>query len=480
MNTIILKEDLIRRELIWIFLSVVVVATIAAAVSWQAGLWGLFLLTAGWWAWQNPTGAVMFLLVLMPVLPSFKITQTVGTFTLVKDVLIIVLFAKQFLKPLWQQTLPYRRNILWWPIVTLGAWTLVSLWGAPSLPLGILRAREIGLYALFYFVVLYLPWSRNLKRELMFWGLTAAGMVIILSIYQWWGARDSAVLRFDPVRNVWIPRISSVMAHPSILGEYLVAIETLVVALAVSLKNKWRWWVWGSSVALLVPIYLTYSRAVWMGLVAALGVMGLAYGWRLVKQKVSKRVLFRGVLSGSLVMLLVMTFVFWFTNASVFVRSIFDPTYGSNEERIEFMVRLISPITNTQALFGAGLGDVLTQNFRETDLSGFQIASGASRAVQLAKNNTLVDNQYLKTFVEMGLVGVLIYFWIYLTLAKYLTRLVVKGVGSKVVIGLWGLGFLAAFMVQALFIDVWDIFPTNLLFWLVAAMASVEILDFDT
>ncbi len=468
----IVSNQKVRREFIWILVGVGVAAVLALFVNLQVGVWFLVGLAAGWWTWQNPVAAVSFLVVLMPLLPSFKITQTIGTFTLIKDVMIAVLFVRLCAWPFITQTLPYRRNVLWWPVLALGIWTIVSMLRADSLVLGVLRAREIGLYVLLYFAVIYMPKNKSRERQWLNWGLLALGITMILAVYQWWWAVDSAVLRFDPGQNIWIPRVSSVMGHPSVFGEYLIMGICLLTAIFLGNKSKWRWAALLSAGMVAILIYLTYSRAVWMGMLVGLGVIGMTYAWFLVKQKVTKRKLVRGVTLIGVLGSLTLAGILMFTNAKVFVRSIFDPTYGSNEERIEFMVRLIAPVSNAQALFGAGLGNVLQQNFRDTDVSGYDIVSGESRTIQLAKDSTLVDNQYLKTFIEMGLVGILIYVWIYWVIAKQGWKLVMNNNKDGVVMGLWGLGFLAAFGLQALFIDIWDIFPTNLIFWLMAGVLA--------
>ena len=95
--------------------------------------------------------------------------------------------------------------------------------------------------------------------------------------------------------------------------------------------------------------------------------------------------------------------------------------------------------------------------------------------MQLAKNQTLVDNQYLKSFVEMGLTGLSVYGWLYWRFLKAALR-AVDNQQSRIsqIIGLWGIAFLSAFIVQAFFIDIWDIFPTNAAFWIVAAFVSVS------
>ncbi len=71
----------------------------------------------------------------------------------------------------------------------------------------------------------------------------------------------------------------------------------------------------------------------------------------------------------------------------------------------------------------------------------------------------------------MGLVGLLIYGFLYYRLFKSANRLGV--------IQLWLIGFLVSFIIQSFFVDIWDIFPTNAYFWIIAALASVYILPVE-
>lgn len=463
---------LIRPEYSWALVVTLAAAVVALIVNLQLAFFLGFFAILGWWTWRNPHQALCLFIIVAPLLPMFKITQTIGTVTLLKDVIILVLLVKVFIIPLLTKRLPYRRNILFGPIVALIAWTAFATLQADSLVLGILRARDIVLYVMLYFVVLYVPHSKQFYRQALTWWLISVTIVSALGYYQFFAVPDSAVLRFDPARQIWIPRVSSAMAHPSIFGQYLITVSALLAALTVYRVKRWPVAFIGW-VALLPLVYLTYSRAVWLGYVAAAAAMGLAYLW--IRVRLSRHIPWRGWGAGILGVAVVIGLMLQFTSVGIFVRSTIDPTYGSNAERLEFLARLIAPLTNTQALIGAGLGDVLLQNFREVDVDAFDIASGASRSVQLAKDATLVDNQYLKTFIEMGLVGLLLYGWLYWRLLKgsWLLTTHYQLLTTRV-IGLWALGVLAAFVIQAFFIDIWDIFPTNAAFWIVAALVARE------
>lgn len=465
-----------RPALAWALIGVLSAAFISLFLSLQAGIFTLFFIVLAWWTWGHVEEGFLFLLIIAPLLPLLKITESIGTITLVKDVIILALFVKVFAGPLLTKTLPYRRNVLLMPIIFLLVWTGFELLRADSLILGILRARDIVLYILLYFAVLYLRHDGTRMRERLAWFSLGLGGLLLLGVYQWFFALDSAVLRFDPVRSIWIPRLSSTLAHPSIFGEYLVMAVALFGALVVTARSLYQRWWWFLAALILVPfIFLTYSRAVWFGLLVVGGMFVVGLAARLALRKISRRALAAYLGGMAIAVLVVGILLIQFTPIDVFIRTAFDPTYGSNEERLEFLARLIAPLTNTEALFGQGLGDVLKQNFRTVDLAAIDIATGAARSVQLTKNRTLVDNQYLKTLVEMGLVGLLIYAWLYwrfFSSAWALAMYQNSALRIEITLGFWGIGFLGAFVIQALFIDIWDIFPTNMYFWIVAGCVS--------
>lgn len=437
-------------------------AVVALAVSGQLALAGLLFVLVAWWVWAEPELGFLFFVVLAPLLPLLKATQIFDEITLVKDIIILALAGRVIGYPLLTKRLPYRRLELIWPLTILAGWVVIGLWRADNQVLGVLRARDLLLYPLLYLVAAYLPVNKKVWRERLGWWLGSATVVLLLGAYQWWLAADSAVLRFDPVRVIWIPRLSATLVHPSIYGQYLVLLVTLLVVLGWY-HRRWRLAAALLGLAGLVSIYLTYSRGVWLGLAGGLASMGIV----VVRQWSRKR-----VVSVLIPVVLVAVLLMAITPAGTFLRSSFDPTYSSNEIRLEFLARLISSLSNSEALFGKGLGDVVAQNFREVDVRGSEIVLGEARAVQLAKDMTLVDNQYLKTLVELGFFGLLIYVWLYWRLARSAYRAVSHNQLTRQVLGRWSWGWLVAFIIQAFFIDIWDIFPTNAAFWLMAGLLA--------
>lgn len=502
----------------WGLLAVSVAACLALFVSLQVGFFALLFITLSWWVWSNPEEGFLSFVILAPLLSMFKATQTIGNVTLVKDAIILVLFLRVLLWPLFAKRLSYRRSILFGPLFALGAWTAFETLRASSLSLGILRAREIVLYAMLYFVVLYLPANVQIWKRRLGWATASFLITVLHAVYQWVFAIDSAVLRFVPSLSIWIPRISSTFAQPSVYGQYVIAFTTLFLAGGIFAKSV-NQRIQASFLTLisLPVIYATYSRGVWLGFVVAVGVMGLTWvlsqrSHRFTREAASLRPpsearsdspslvpqsetpwplrlrkprLANLWLTGLGVVVLVAGIFFGllrFTPAGSLLRSALDPAYASNAARLEFVARLVAPMSNMDAIIGRGLGDVVQQKLVGTTVGTDELAVADSREIQLAKNSTLVDNQYLKTFVEMGIIGLVIYGWLFWRFAKGALELLKpslrQGYGGQIprkILGIWGLGFLAAFILQALVIDIWDVFPTNAMFWIVGGLISVAL-----
>jgi len=479
----------------WGTIAIVSAVVLALLVSAQMGLAVLAFAIVAWWVWEYSEEGLLFFIVISPLLPLLKITQTLGNASLVKDAIIATLFLKTFLAPLLSKTLPYRANTFLAPTVALATWAILQTIHAPSQTLAILRLRDILLYILLYIAVLYLPHTKQIMRTRFLWFIATLIAVIMLGAIQFKFFPDSTVLRFDPARQIWIPRMASTFGHPTVYAEFLVTAAMVFIGyLLAGYKNtKNRIAILVLLITTLPLLYYTYTRASWIALVAGVSAIGIVYFLPLYKGRrggvvtaqttptpapggrspLSKGEKSRRILLATTFGLLLTFSILRFTHAGTFLRSAFDPTYASNAARFGFVTQLIAQTSNSDALIGKGLGSSITQTNISQDVTVLDIASGASRTIQLSQDATLVDNQYLKTFIEMGVVGIVFTLWLFWRFFEASLRLIrAHAQGTGRMLGIAGVGFIAAFAVQALFVDIWDVYPTNAIFWILAALIS--------
>jgi putative inorganic carbon (hco3(-)) transporter len=459
----------IQHEIAWGLIALACVLFFLSAFGIEAAIFSLLGILVLWWTWEYPEESFLTLIVLSALLPLLKVTQTLGNVTLIKDVIIITLFVRNFLFPLITQKLPYRKNALFAPLIALAAWACFEALRAGVTTLSILRLRDIGLYMMLYFAVLYLPHTASRMKIRLLTFFATLGITMVLGIFQFMYLPDSTVLRFDPARQIWIPRIASTFAHPTVFAEYLITGAMLIMGLILATKKKIFLSIFLLATTLL--LYFTYTRAGWIGF--AVGVVAITIVYILSLLRIQKpRSLALPITTTVVALSVIGILVFQFTPVGTFIRSGFDLNYASNADRIVFIIQLISQTSNTEAVIGQGLGNTITQTREGGDATAFDIASGESRTIQLSKDQTLVDNQYLKTFIEMGVVGVVLTFWLFWRFFLASKNLLRRTEVSSYALGIACIGFLAAFIVQALFVDIWDVYPTNAIFWTLVALAS--------
>lgn len=457
----------------WAAIAIISSLFIALFISIQMGIVALGFALVAWWVWDNSEEGLLFLIVLSPLLPVLKATQTLGDITLIKDVIIVALFFKTFLVPLFNRTLPYRRNALLASIVALSTWAILEALHASSHVLAALRLRDIGLYIVLYFAVLYLPHTKKIMAARFAWFIATLLVVMALGIIQLKSFPDSTVLRFDPVRQIWIPRMGSTFGHPTPFAEFLVTAQMLCIGYIITgYKNaRNRIIVIATLLATLPLLYYTYTRASWIALVIGVCSIVAALLWKTTGGiKIQKKHMATSIA----ILIIAGAGVFQFSHIGTFLRSAFDPTYASNAARFGFITQLIAQTSNTDAIIGKGLGSSITQTTTSSDVTAVDIATGDSRTIQLSKDATLVDNQYLKTFIEMGVVGVVCTFWLFWRFFTASVALMKNKSKISRLLGIAGVGFIASFIIQALFVDIWDVYPTNAIFWVIAALISQQ------
>ena len=439
----------------------------AAAIAIFLGLFfsaqaGLFAIAAMWvavGAWRYPKEAFLLLLFVAPLLPILKATQVLSVVTPLKDVVIGALLLKTTILPLVQKRDPYRRNVLLFTLVLFTLWALVGFLRADNTVLGLLRLRDLFLYIPLLWIARAVIASYADLRLLLRIVVGGGAIILLLVGLQFLAWPDGMVLRYDPVLATWIPRVSGTLAHPNLLASYLLFLIPLVSSLflvrSFSLRARSLFAV--CTIASLLILFFTYSRSGWIAVVGALGAL---VGLVLVRRR---RLVLPSVALAAGVFLLLVTLV---PGAKTFLRTAIDPTYASNAERLEILAGVVATASPTSAIVGEGLGDVVSATMRSVSISLGDIAAADVRHVQIAKARTFVDNAVLKTWLELGVVGLGLIFWITvraLGMSWRESRMGSLPEGRALARALFATT--VGLVVLSFFLDVPEIFPVALFWW---------------
>ncbi len=423
---------------------------------------GLLAIAAAWvavGAWVFPEASFLLLLFFAPLLPILKATDVLSLITPLKDVVIVTLFLRAVALPVLKKRDPYRENTLLVPTFAFIVWTIVGTLRADLPVLGILRLRDLLLYVPLLWVARALMRENADFRRFLRVLLGSLTLTLLLVFLQAVVFPDGMVQRYDPARSVWIPRASGPLAHPNFLASYILCTLPLVAALALVRGVRPRLRIVGVALSFsaLLALGFTYSRGGWLALVAALTALGFLVFSR--KPRAAVGFLTLVAVCGSIL-------TFSVPRVRTLFVSILDPTYASNADRLGILVDVVSTATPASAIVGRGLGDSVTATLRTVRISLANITAADVQEVRRAKAQTFVDNAVLKTWLEMGVVGIVVFLWIaarafLLARAACLTDSLPERRAFGVAVGAMVMGLL----VLALFLDVPEMFPVPLFFW---------------
>lgn len=445
----------------------------AAAIALFASLFfstqaGLFILAAAWIAaasFRCPKEAFFLLIFVAPLLPILKATQVASIVTPLKDVVIATLLIKTTILPIAQKRDPYRRNTLLVALALFLVWALVGFLRADSMVLGLLRLRDLILYIPLLWIARQSLTALDDLRTFLRVVVGGGALVLLLVGLQFFAFPDGMVLRYDPVLGSWIPRASGTLAHPNLLGSYLLFLIPLAASLLLARSFSLRARTFSAIVAVvgLLALFFTYSRSGWIATAVAL----LALGALVVVLK--RRLILPGVVLGGTMLLMLGTLV---PGVRTFLRTVADPTYPSNAERLEILAGLVATASPTSAIIGEGLGDVASATLRTVNISLTNIAAADVRQVQIAKARTFVDNAILKTWAELGVVGIALLLWIttrVIVLSWRESRTARTPEGRAFARAL--LATTSGLVALSFFLDVPEIFPVALYWWAFVGVA---------
>jgi len=248
--------------------------------------------------------------------------------------------------------------------------------------------RAVCQFMLWFFVLTRLLEKDEDFKTLYFTMCAMATVIALHGIYQY--------ITKAPMPSQWVAqaeagvrtRVYSIIGSPNVMGAFLVMTAPMIAACAYYVKPLWaKCALWGVTGIFCLSTLFTFSRGAWFGLTIAVVVFSLL---------VDRKLLF---IAGAAILAV----IFCVPEISNRIAFLFTSDFaeanasGGRGERWEIGMRLWRP----NKLFGFGLGRY-----------------GGAIAMQNQEIDNLayyyMDNYYLKTLTEMGLLGLVSYVWLLL------------------------------------------------------------------
>lgn len=312
--------------------------------------------------------------------------------------------------------LVYRLTPLDLPILLyLAAATFLFLVRSPQPGIAIEGIRVYVEYIFWFFVAANLMQNKRQARALVN-GLVALGtLVAIHGVYQYIIGVQIPTTWLDATESGVRTRVFSIVGSPNVLGSFLVLVIPITVSQVLSARSRLLKYLY---VLCLTPMALslifTYSRGAWLAMAGAFVIYGLIYNWRILLA----------------------------LGAAAYAAPKLIPGISS---RIAYM---LSP---AYLLSSARAGRVARWNMALDKLKNHPLTGegfgrfGGAVAARHIPSSHYVDNFYLKTAAESGIIGLAALVWLFVSgvrcaLNSYrrLTDPYLKGLAGGLIAGLLG------------------------------------------
>lgn len=265
--------------------------------------------------------------------------------------------------------------------------------------------RAVCQFMLWFFVLTRLIENDEDFKVLYFAMCAMAALIALHGIYQY--------ITKAPMPEQWVAqaeagvrtRVYSIFGSPNVMGAFLVMTAPMIAACAYYAKELWvKCAMWGITGILCLATLFTFSRGAWFGLTIAVVVFSLL---------VDRKLLVVAAIG-------ILAVIFCVPEISNRIAFLFTSDFaqanstGGRGERWEIGLSLWRP----NKLFGFGLGRY-----------------GGAIAMQNQEIDNLtyyyMDNYYLKTLTEMGLLGLVSYVWLLLRNLLWSCRSIFKTQKNK-------------------------------------------------
>lgn len=321
---------------------------------------------------------------------ALRRSPLLGSFSAAWDeLLLLVALATWLGKSLWHGRICWRPTLLTVPVLVYAA-LMIFIWGlrSPDTGVAVEGVRVYLQYILWFFVALNLVDRPGQIRVLSAGLVAVAALLAAHGLYQYVTGAPMPTHWVDVAEQSPRTRAYSLLNSPNLLGSLLVlTIPQALGHLLASQTRLRRWVLAGLLAVMLAGLVVTFSRGAWFATCLALMLFGL-----LTRPLILLPLTAAG-----------MTLPLIFPSVRARLTYLFSPAYLASSQRAGRLARWETALEKISAspLLGEGPGRF-----------------GGAVAARHIPGSFYVDNFYLKTAVETGLLGLAAYLWLFSCLLR--------------------------------------------------------------
>jgi O-antigen ligase len=386
-------------------------------------------------------------LVFSYILVDYLLRESLGTTSFLAsswdELLLVAAFLAWPVQMALRGKLTYRLTPLDLPILLyLAVAVFLFLVRSPQLGIAVEGVRVYVEYLLWFFVASNLLLNKGQVRALVNWLILLGTLVALHGVYQYIIGVEIPSTWLDSTESVRT-RVFSIVGSPNVLGSFLVLVIPITVSQVLSAKSRLLKYFYALCLApMVLSLLFTYSRGAWLAMAGALAIYGLLYNWRIIL----------ALAAGGYAA------IEFIPGIASRIGYMLSPAYLLSSARAGRVARWNMALDKLQnhPLFGEGFGRF-----------------GGAVAARHIPSSNYVDNFYLKTAAESGILGIAAFLWLLISgircaLNSYrrLTDTYLKGLAVGLISGL--LGVLLHNGVENIF----EVPMMTVYFWLLTGMTA--------
>lgn len=340
--------------------------------------------------------------------------------------------------------LTYRLTPLDLPILLyLAAAVFLFLVRSPQTGIAVEGLRVYVEYIFWYFVAGNLLLNKSQARALVNWLVALGALVALHGVYQYIIGVQIPSTWLDATESGVRTRVFSIVGSPNVLGSFLVLVIPITISQLLSARSRLQKYLYALClVPMALSLTFTYSRGAWLAMAGALVVYGLIYNWRILLALAAAAYAAPKLVPG----------------IASRIGYMLSPAYFLSSARAGRVARwnMAADKLQSHPLTGEGFGRF-----------------GGAVAARHIPSSIYVDNFYLKTAAESGIIGLAAFLWLLvngvrcaLNSYRRLTDPYLKGLAGGLIAGL--LGVLLHNTVENIF----EVPMMTTYFWLLLGMTA--------